>query len=515
MYVTNPHFRTSMNFQTFRRKKARGTTRIFVVGSSAAKGWPGDQESAFTGFLRRALDSLYPGRFEIINAAGHSYASHRVLDVMYDIVEHEPDFILVYSGNNEYVERNVLPASARNRHAMKINRVLRGSSLYRAVRLTLYSVSPSLFRAPEGPDLTDLRAAPVRRVQPARDPAIDREVRENYRKNVSEMARLLRRHAVAGAFCTVPVNRSAWVPASVPPSFGNPVDARKWDDAIRAAFDAYRGKRYAQAAAYFHAVAEITPGHPAARFFRGDALRRLGRYDEAREDLSAACEYDARPIRELPSFGRIVAEESARHGIPLIDLAAEFEMRSGKNLVGLDLFIDYCHPNEAGHKRIAETAFRGMFPLPGFRGVDGSAVSKRIREDASAVSRYSSPSMLYAQGMTHQNNGDLAGAERLYRESLKGKPDFPEALYNLGAVRYLLGDRRGAAELALKSLERDPGLRESLTMMAMIRMQEGRLPEARKYAARLLRLDPDRPDALEIMRRIADAESTLEGRSRR
>jgi tetratricopeptide (TPR) repeat protein len=189
-----------------------------------------------------------------------------------------------------------------------------------------------------------------------------------------------------------------------------------------------------------------------------------------------------------------------------VDLAGGFEEHSGKNLVGQDLFIDYCHPNETGHKLIARIVLRDMVRILETRGIDGGAVSERIREDGSAAPYYSGPNMLYAQGMTHENNGDLAGAERYYRQTLVSKPDYPEALGNLAYLRYRLGDRKEAGELAMKSLEKDPGLSTPLMLMGMFSLQDGNLPEARDYAKRLLRNDPDQPYALEIMGDISAAE---------
>ena len=111
LLVTSSHFRGFLNYQEFAARKAEGVRRVFVVGGSAAYAWPYGEEYGFTGYLRRALEKVSPGGFEIINAAGMSYGSHRVLDVLGDVVLHDPDLVVVYSGNNEYVERNVLPAA--------------------------------------------------------------------------------------------------------------------------------------------------------------------------------------------------------------------------------------------------------------------------------------------------------------------------------------------------------------------------------------------------------------------
>jgi hypothetical protein len=84
-YVTSTHFGAYINKQSFLREKPADLNRIFVVGGSAAYGFPYNAEHGFSGYLRRALDKTAPGRFEVINASGMSFGSHRVLDVLKDV----------------------------------------------------------------------------------------------------------------------------------------------------------------------------------------------------------------------------------------------------------------------------------------------------------------------------------------------------------------------------------------------------------------------------------------------
>jgi tetratricopeptide (TPR) repeat protein len=84
-------------------KKAAGTWRIFILGSSAAMG---DPEPSFS--LARVLEVLlrqaYPQqRFEVVNAAVTAINSHLVRDIAADCAQLEPDLFIVYEGNNEVI----------------------------------------------------------------------------------------------------------------------------------------------------------------------------------------------------------------------------------------------------------------------------------------------------------------------------------------------------------------------------------------------------------------------------
>ena len=81
--------------------KPAGTIRIFVLGGSAAQGFP-DPSFSFGRILAVMLGQQYPGRqFEVVNAAMPAMNSHAVLEIARDCAAHEPDLFLVYMGNNE------------------------------------------------------------------------------------------------------------------------------------------------------------------------------------------------------------------------------------------------------------------------------------------------------------------------------------------------------------------------------------------------------------------------------
>ena len=84
-------------------KKAPGTYRVFILGSSAAMG---DPESSFS--LARVLEVMlraaYPQqRFEVVNAAVTAINSHVVRGIAEDCARLEPDLFIVYEGNNEVI----------------------------------------------------------------------------------------------------------------------------------------------------------------------------------------------------------------------------------------------------------------------------------------------------------------------------------------------------------------------------------------------------------------------------
>ena len=91
------------NYQTFGRKKAGNTKRVFCLGGSTTFGRPFDDQTAFSGWLREILPLVDSStQWEVINAGGVSYASYRVANVMEELCEYEPDLFVILTGHNEF-----------------------------------------------------------------------------------------------------------------------------------------------------------------------------------------------------------------------------------------------------------------------------------------------------------------------------------------------------------------------------------------------------------------------------
>ncbi|MDG2169835.1 MAG: hypothetical protein P8L44_18145, partial [Opitutales bacterium] len=87
----------------FTAKKEPGSLRIFVLGGSAAQGFPAE-EFGISRQIQVMLEQAYPERnIEVINAAISAVNSHVILPVAKACLQYDPDFLMVYLGNNEVV----------------------------------------------------------------------------------------------------------------------------------------------------------------------------------------------------------------------------------------------------------------------------------------------------------------------------------------------------------------------------------------------------------------------------
>lgn len=83
--------------------KKPNTIRIFLLGSSAAKGDPAEAYS-MSEMLKVMLREEYPQmNFEVINVGMTAINSHVIYQVAKECSKLEPDLFMIYAGNNEVV----------------------------------------------------------------------------------------------------------------------------------------------------------------------------------------------------------------------------------------------------------------------------------------------------------------------------------------------------------------------------------------------------------------------------
>jgi tetratricopeptide (TPR) repeat protein len=437
-YVTSTHFGAYINKQSFLRIKPAGLTRIFVIGGSAAYGFPYNADHGFSGYLSRALNKAAPGRYEVINASGMSFGSHRVLDVLQDVLLFEPDLVIIYSGNNEYVERNILPETKKAPAAMeKINSIFNQTDIYRAIRLTLFKISPKVFERRMKQDITDIRSNPrVSRGDIGRSLHTDSTILANYRKNITDMKKLLVQQGVKAVFCTVPVDIGGWLPDSGLPQFADDTAAQRWLELVDLRDEAFKKSDLAQEAEYMKKILEITPNDPGMRFNYGKILWLLRQYKASYQELVKAKDLDYRPTRALSSFNEVIrstVDES--NGVYLADLE---NMIKEKYLQGQarGIFLDYCHLTETGNKLVAQWLLPDIKNIIRSPQLDITLLSRFIKADprAKTKSGFVRGHELYAQALTFENNNRPDLAEKNYIQALDYLPNFDQIYANLGNI---------------------------------------------------------------------------------
>jgi tetratricopeptide (TPR) repeat protein len=487
--VTAPY--RIFNQQSFRARKPPKGLRIFCLGGSSAYGYPWDAGAAFTAILGDLLAEAHPDReIEAINAAGISYAMHRLRFVAREIVDYEPDVLIIYSGHNEFLEPSFF--NELKRRSAEWNRVRHALSYSRT-----YSALRSLLIRPDeaGRSRAEQFEMLVRRNETlAYNEEEKREIVEGYREGLREIVRLARGHGAKVVVATVPCNLRDWHPkrSSAPAQLGGPEGAQ-WLAAFRSGKRAQGEGQFERAASELRRALRLAPSHAMTHHLLGRAYEGLEEWGRAREAYQLACDYDASLVRRLSAINDAVRQIASEEGALLVDVERIFEERSEHGLVGFNLIEDYVHPTGEGHQIIAWHIWEAM-AREGWLGRGSEArraIFERVVAGRRPVVSSRNVTWLFNQAAVLRHEGHMEQAIEKYRRALEISPDYAAAHDGLGLVLKAQGRTREALGHFRRALELDPSSAETHNSLGLALASLGKLDEAIGHFRRSLELDAD------------------------
>ena len=403
-------------------EKPAGAFRVFCLGASAAAGWPHPPGQSACHVLEEAMRAAWPGRaVEVFNVSAHAYPIYRVRLVFEQVIDFDPDLLVLWSGNNEFLEHRTYlrdwPALRRldaAAHRLHLYRWLRA-----ALVSALYPGNALSGKAREGA-AEGLRSKLAQMAVELRsDPVQFEGVKRHYRKTLDAMAEAARARGVPMLVLTVPVNLRGWHPnASAHAAEGEQLEAwRRSFDAARA--ELLRGHPE-EAVVLLRRAVDLDPAHAQTRFLLGRALEAAGDHDAAERAYQQAVDLDQNPFRAISAFEEAQRAAASGEGVWLVDAREAMARASAPLAPGLDLFLDYVHPTSAGNRVVASALFdaiaaRGLLgpepPESGFRAgpprlADGSPY------DADRDARLQL-TLLALFVVMHQHEGAVTLAQRL------------------------------------------------------------------------------------------------------
>ena len=316
----------------FARDKDARAFRVFALGASTLLGFPNPAYTSFPNFLQRMLADAYPARkIEVVNCGVTAINSFVVREFVEEVVEHEPDLVLIYAGHNEFVgpygAATPFVRLSGNWYFIQLQMFLQRTKTYYLLDSLLHYVAAAL--RPIAP-AESFGVHLVQREIYLEDEA-HRQTESHYQRNMAEVVEVLREREVPVALCTLVSNLAGFYPLRsqglVPP------------DATSADYPQY-------AALHFDAGL----AHQAA----GDSAQALAAFVRARD-------LDGIHLRACSPFNRAIRALAAESGAILIDVEQAFAVHAPAGLVGDDLITEYLHPTVWGHYLIAQTVMTSLF----------------------------------------------------------------------------------------------------------------------------------------------------------
>lgn len=346
-------------------RKPAGTYRVFVLGESAAMGFP-DPSAGFARVLEVMLRERCPGaKVEVVNTAMVAMNSNVVRLTAQECARHEPDLFVVLLGNNEVVgpfgAAGVLGGYAPSRPLIRANLAVKATR----VGQLLHSMVRGAGADPGGPAAWKGMATFADSHVRADDPRLP-VVRDHFRRNLEDICDAGAGAGVPVVVCTVPVNLRDSAPfgsAPVPEAA-----AAAWDAAYQAGVAREAAGDAAGAVTAFDAAAALDAGHADLHFRLGRCHATSGNPAAAVKHFAAARDLDTLRFRAdaaLNAAVRDVVAAKAGGGAVLADAEQVFAAESPGGAPGEDFFLEHVHFNFKGNVLLARTVFlalRGALP---------------------------------------------------------------------------------------------------------------------------------------------------------
>jgi len=342
----------------FERDKAADTFRIFVQGGSSAAGYPYGYGASPAGMLQQRLQRTFPQvRIEVVTTAVAAINTYALLDFSPEILEQEPDAVVIYAGHNEYL--GILGVGSkfsvgRRRPLVMAFLRLKNVRIVQLVQWMLAALRPEAKR--RGGQTLMARIAAEDRIPYGS--ALYRRGLAQFRANLRA---LLRRYRDAGVpvYLGTPVSNER----GQPPFLGGHAegtDIHTWKRHLTFGRRALATGHPELALEHFDQAVELDDLNAEGHFARGQALDELGRYDEARAAYLAAKDRDELRFRAPEEIEAILREVAAEQGAHVVEVREAFRSESPNGIVGDELMLEHLHPNVDGYFLLADAFYQAL-----------------------------------------------------------------------------------------------------------------------------------------------------------
>lgn len=307
-------------------RKPENGFRVFVLGESAAQGFPYPRTGAFSRVLRLLLEDALPGQaVEVVNLGIAATNSYAMLDIVDEVIAQRPDAILYYGGHNEYFGAFGAGSTVRLEVGPRFTRLFLRLQHLRSIRLANRYIAR--LRAKGRAEDPAAAASFMESVAGDRDIALDGP---RYARGVEQFEGNLTR--IARRF------RAAGIPVYLGSVVSNVRDQAPFASERNGAADA--------------AFADAT-----ARFEAGDSVA-------ARAGFLRARDLDVVRFRAPTAFDSVVQRVARAEGATYVPVAEAFAAASPAGAPGAELFLEHVHPDPDGSLLIARTFWESLRRVP-------------------------------------------------------------------------------------------------------------------------------------------------------
>jgi tetratricopeptide (TPR) repeat protein len=312
------------------KKKPKNGYRIFVLGGSTAAGFPYGNNMMFSRILNRRLADAFPDRhIEVMNTAMPAINSYALLDFMDEILDHEPDAILIYAGHNEfYGAMGVASMESVGKYRWVVNTFLelKRFRTFLLVQDLVDQIQQWIKKMDDEDAASGSMATLMERVVADQKIIYGNQIYELGKNQFGENLRAIYEKT-----------KKSGVPVLISELVSNVRDQSPFvsqaSDSLPSALEEYQFAK---------------------------SLEQEKNYADAKPAYERAKDLDALRFRAPEDFNRIIHRVAGEFSSPVVPMKSYFENASLNGLVGDNLMTDHLHPNIEGYFLMADAFFDAM-----------------------------------------------------------------------------------------------------------------------------------------------------------
>ena len=326
----------------FLMPKPANTFRIFLVGESAAKGYPQPPNLSMGSFLQAMLQDLDPNKkIELLNMGTTGVSTFPLVYMTRELVCYSPDLIIVYAGNNEFYGAYGVASTSRGlgtRAGLKAQRAIRSLAVLQKLDEILHP-----------PPTTDTSLMEIMMGDPGINPDDSRRslAARNLGENIREMIQTCRKAGVPIVVCTTAVNEAGLAPIGNPPVLNPALPGGTAVDQAEQILTSHP----ADAENLLQNHLRTNPKDARAWFLLGRSL--LLQKKDSLDALPKANRLDRMPWRPSDDLQEAIRDAARSEAVPLCDVQTWFREKSPGGVIGWELLDDHVHPSLEGQVEAA------------------------------------------------------------------------------------------------------------------------------------------------------------------
>jgi len=365
-YFHRVDFRPNTSMDYFQVPKPPNAFRIFCLGGSTTVGFPYGYIGSFSSFMRDRLQALFQNKqIEVINLGLTATNSYTVLDMAREVVNYQPDLIVVYDGHNEFYgalgaasHESVGPSRWMTNLYLRIIHFKTFLLLRDGIELTM-----SLFHSAGGEEQEEgtmmERLARGQYVQ-YRSEEYNRTL-QSFEQNLSDLKNLCLQHdipLILGSQVSNLRDLKPFVSQNDPRLISG--ERLEFNEFLNNGMGQWMEGKIDSARKDFEEAIQIDSLNAEAVYWKARCLDSLGRDNEARELYQRARDLDMLRFRASTDFNNALAKVSDGKSIIFLDMERFLAGFSPDSLIGKTLILEHLHPNLRGYFLIGKAYVRAM-----------------------------------------------------------------------------------------------------------------------------------------------------------